>query len=91
MCQRTLTPESGNTPHFQTAYEIAFLVGDCRAIAEALPAIIPNRSDEVTLDAIERISSLASALGRLIKSAEDRAYNFGESLHTLHREINKGV
>lgn len=91
MCQSTTTPESGNKPLFHTAYDLANLIADCRAIAEALPAVIPVRAEEMTLDIVSRISGLASALGRIINTAEDRAYDLGAALHDLHREPTEGV
>lgn len=90
MCHCTVTPESGK-PLFHAAYDLANLIGDCRAIAEALPAIVPTRVEELDLNGLSRIASLASVIGRLINQAEDLAYELGSDLHDLHRDITKGA
>lgn len=91
MCtQATPTPEAG-TPLFHTVYHLAGLIGDCRAVAEALHAIVPDRVDDMTLDQLARITSLASVVGRLITQAEDQAYDLGAKFHDLHLRLMKGA
>ena len=90
MTQATPTPEAG-TPLFHTAYDIANLIGDCRAIAEALHGIVPERVEGLTLDQLTRITSLASVVARLVNQAEDQAYDLGSQLHDLHIELMKGA
>lgn len=91
MCtQATPAPDTGN-PLFHTAYDLANLIGDCRAIAEALHGIVPDRAENMTLDQLGRITSLASVVGRLINQAEDQAYDLGSKLHDLHLQLMKGA
>jgi hypothetical protein len=87
--QPTPTPLAG-APLFHRAYDLALLIGDCRSVALALPAVIPDGDQEVTLDVLQHITNLASAVGRLLGPAEDLAYALGSDLHDLHRQLTKG-
>lgn len=77
-------------PLFCRAYDLAALIGDCRSVALALPAIIPDGRAELTLEHLEHLSNLASAVGRLLRPAEDLAYALGSDLHDQHRQLTKG-
>lgn len=90
MTPSTATPDTG-TPLFHTAYELGHLIGDCRAIAEALHGIVPEQLGDVDLAKLGRISSLAAVAARLINQAEDQAYDLGSQLHDLHLQLMKGA
>lgn len=84
--QPTPTPIAG-APLFHRAYDLAALIGDCRSVALALPAIIPDGSETMTLDRLQHLTNLASAVSRLLGPAEDLAYALGSDLHDLHRQL----
>lgn len=84
--QPTPTPLAG-APLFHRAYDLATLIGDCRSVALALPAIIPAGPQELDRTQLAHIQGLASVIGRLLGPAEDLAYAIGSDLHDLHRQL----
>jgi hypothetical protein len=75
---------------FERAYAVANTVANCRAVAEALPACIPDSIHGFTLDHLTRITGLAEAISHLMRHAENCAYELGNSLHDLHLAQTKG-
>jgi hypothetical protein len=86
MCHLPITPLAG-APLFHRAYDLAVLIGDCRSVALALPAVIPAGTDDFDLRKLAHIQNLASAVSRLLGPAEDLAYALGSDLHDLHRQL----
>lgn len=89
MPQPLPTPAAG-APLFHRAYDLAALIGDCRSIALALPAVIPAGPQELDRTQLEHIQGLASAIGRLLSPAEDLAYALGSDLHDVFLKNRKG-
>ncbi len=91
MSRKSRAPRTPALPiPFERAYAVANLVADCRAVAEALPACIPDGLGNFTLDHLTRIIGLADAISRLMRQAEDCASELGSSLHDLHIAQTKG-
>lgn len=89
MCQSTPTPAKGIP--FHRAYDVAGTISDARHVASTLADIIPDSIHGFTIDDLNRVSALASAVARLMQSAEDQADALASDLHDFHLSLTQGA
>lgn len=90
MCQSTFTPPWGTFP-YQRAHDVSSIISDARHIAETIAAVIPVSTHGISIDDLGRVQALASAVSRLMQSAEDAAYELASEMQDLHHNQTEGV
>ncbi len=86
----TKPPAPLRTLH-QRAYEVAGIVCDCRYIASTLCDVVPESIHHISIDDLGRLQGLASAVDRLMKSAEVAADALASDLHDVHISLTQGA
>lgn len=76
---------------YQRAYDVAGIVSDCRQIASTLQEVVPDSLHGISADDLGRLGGLASAVARLMQSAEEAADAVASDLHDLHISLTKGA
>lgn len=76
---------------YQRAYDVAGIVSDCRHIASTLCDIVPDTILGISIDDISRLGALASAVARLMQTAEEAADAVASDLHDLHISLTQGA
>ena len=91
MCQSTITPAPAwGTFLYQRAHDVSSIVSDARHIASTIAAIIPVSTHGISIDDLGRVQALASAVTRLMQSAEDAAYELASEMQDIHHNSTKG-
>lgn len=76
---------------YQRAYDVAGIVSDARYIASTLADVVPVSIHGISVDDLGRLGGLASAVARLIKTAEEAADAVASDLHDLHISLTQGA
>lgn len=90
MCQSTFTPPWGTFP-YQRAHDVSSIISDARHIAETIADLVPDSINGIRVDQLSRLQALASAVSRLMQSAEDAAYELASEMQDLHHNQTEGV
>lgn len=84
------TPAPLRTLH-QRAYEVAGIITDCRYIASTLVDVVPESVHSISVHDLSRLQGLASAVARLMQTAEDAADALASDLHDVHISLTQGA
>lgn len=89
MCKNTPTPPWG-TFLYQRAHDVSSIVSDARHIASTIADIIPVSTHNIRIEELGRVQALASAVARLMQSAEDAAYELASEMQDAHSALING-
>ncbi|MER2539336.1 MAG: hypothetical protein ABTQ26_08855 [Azonexus sp.] len=92
MCQSTITPAPAwGTIPYQRAYKVAGIVSDARHIASTIADLVPGSINGIRVDHLARLQALASAVSRLMETAEEAADELASEMQDLHHHSTQGA
>jgi len=89
MTPSTPTPAKGIP--YRRAYDVAGIVSDARYIASTLADVVPESIHGISVDDLGRLGALASAVARLMATAEESADALASDLHDIHISLTQGA